>query len=206
MKHNNQIPNNHFRKQWQRRVMTWFDQAGQKKARRTARALKAARVAPRPVDTLRPAVRCQTVKYNTKLRSGRGFTAQELKAAGMTRQMAMSVGISVDHRRRNRCQESLELNKARLEAYKSKLILLPKKGSAAFLAASAAQTVSNVSAAFPVAKSVESVVEAARPVTPQEAEFSAYKTLRAAQSTARYAGIRAKRAAIKAEEAANKLK
>lgn len=203
MKHNNQIPNNHFRKQWQRRVMTWFDQAGQKKARRSARAVKAARVAPRPVDTLRPAVRCQTVKYNTKLRSGRGFTAQELKAAGMTRQMAMSVGISVDHRRRNRCQESLELNKARLETYKSKLILLPKKGALAALGAG--QIVSSVAAAFPVVKSVASV-EAARPVTAQEAEFSAYKTLRAAQSTARYAGIRAKRAAIKAEEAANKLK
>lgn len=203
MKHNNQIPNNHFRKQWQRRVMTWFDQAGQKKARRTARALKAARVAPRPVDSLRPAVRCQTVKYNTKMRSGRGFTAQELKAAGMTRQMAMSVGISVDHRRRNRCQESLELNKARLEAYKAKLILLPKKGSAAALAA--AQTVSNVASAFPIVKSVESV-EAARAITAQEAEFCAYKTLRSAQTTARYAGIRAKRAAAKAEEAANKLK
>lgn len=202
MKHNNQIPNNHFRKQWQRRVMTWFDQAGQKKARRTTRALKAARVAPRPVDTLRPAVRCQTVKYNTKLRSGRGFTAQELKAAGMTRQEAMRVGISVDHRRRNRCQESLELNKARLEAYKSKLILLPKKGS---VAAIPAERVASVAAAFPVVKNVASV-EAARAVTAEEAEFSAYKTVRAARSTARYAGIRAKRAAIKAEEAANKLK
>ena len=203
MKHNNQIPDNHFRKQWQRRVMTWFDQAGQKKARRTTRALKAARVAPRPVDTLRPAVRCQTVKYNTKLRSGRGFTAQELKAAGMTRQEAMRVGISVDHRRRNRCEESLQLNKARLETYKSKLILLPKKGSAAALAA--AQTVSSVASAFPVVKNV-ATVEAARAITSEEAEFSAYKTIRSAQSTARYAGIRAKRAAIKAEEAANKLK
>lgn len=203
MKHNNQIPNNHFRKQWQRRVMTWFDQAGQKKARRTARALKVARVAPRPVDTLRPAVRCQTVKYSTKMRSGRGFTAQELRAAGMTRQMAKSVGISVDHRRRNRCQESLEFNKARLEAYKSKLILLPKKGSVAALTAT--QTVSSVSSAFPVVKSACSV-EAARSITAQETEFSAYKTLRSAQSTARYVGIRAKRAAAKAEEAANKLK
>ena len=183
--------------------MTWFDQAGQKKARRTTRALKAARVAPRPVDTLRPAVRCQTVKYNTKLRSGRGFTAQELKAAGMTRQEAMRVGISVDHRRRNRCEESLQLNKARLETYKSKLILLPKKGSAAALAA--AQTVSSVASAFPVVKNV-ATVEAARAITSEEAEFSAYKTIRSAQSTARYAGIRAKRAAIKAEEAANKLK
>lgn len=197
MKHNNQIPNNHFRKQWQRRVMTWFDQAGQKKARRTARALKAARVAPRPIDTLRPAVRCQTVKYNTKLRSGRGFTAQELKAAGMTRQQAMSVGISVDHRRRNRSQESLELNKARLEAYKAKLILLPK-GSAAVTGAASNK------AAFPVVNAA--VQEAPRAITAEEAEASAYKTLRQARSTARYAGIRAKRAAIKAEEAANKLK
>ena len=137
------------------------------------------------------------------MRSGRGFTAQELKAVGMTRQDAMRVGISVDHRRRNRCQESLELNKARLEAYKGKLILLPKKGSAAALAA--AQTVSSLASAFPVVKNV-ATVEAARAVSSEEAEFSAYKTLRAAQSVARYAGIRAKRAAIKAEEAANKLK
>ena len=203
MKHNNQIPNNHFRKQWQRRVMTWFDQAGRKKARRTARSVKSAQVAPRPLDTLRPAVRCQTLKYNTKLRSGRGFTAQELKAAGMTRQMAMSVGISVDHRRRNRCQESLEMNKARLESYKSKLILLPKKGSVAAIPSS---LVNNLSVAFPIVKNAAVVEEAARAVTAEEVEFSAYKTIRSAKTTARYSGIRAKRAAIKAEEAANKLK
>lgn len=198
MKHNNQIPDNHFRKQWQRRVMTWFDQAGQKKARRSTRALKAARVAPRPIDSLRPAVRCQTSKYNTKLRSGRGFTAQELKAAGMTRQMAMSVGVSVDHRRRNRCEESLQMNKARLEAYKAKLILLPKSTDATACVASVAK-------AMPIVKK-STVVEAARAISASEVEFSAYKTLRSAHTTARYAGIRAKRAAIKAEEAANKLK
>lgn len=201
MKHNNQIPDNHFRKQWQRRIMTWFDQAGQKKARRTTRALKAARVAPRPVDSLRPAVRCQTVKYNTKLRSGRGFTAAELKAAGMTRQEAMSVGIAVDHRRRNRSQESLELNKARLSAYKAKLILLPKKNANI----DTATTVASIKAAFPIARTTDSVEEA-RPISQQEVEFSAYKTIRSAKTTARYVGIRAKRAAIKAEEAANKLK
>lgn len=177
--------------------MTWFDQAGQKKARRSTRALKAARVAPRPIDSLRPAVRCQTSKYNTKLRSGRGFTAQELKAAGMTRQMAMSVGISVDHRRRNRCEESLQMNKARLEAYKAKLILLPKSTDAA--------GVTSVAKAMPIAKK-STAVEAARAISATEAEFSAYKTLRSAHTTARYAGIRAKRAAIKAEEAANKVK
>lgn len=199
MKHNNQIPNNHFRKQWQRRVKTWLDQAGRKKSRRTARALKAARVAPRPVDALRPAVRCQTFKYNTKLRAGRGFTAAELKAVGLTRQTAMQMGISVDHRRRNRSQESLEMNKARLEAYKARLVVLPKNG-AALTEATAACT----AAAFPIRN--ERVAEAARAISAEEREFSAYKTLRNARSVARLAGVRAKRAQIRAEEAANKVK
>lgn len=83
MKHNNQLPNGHFHKQWARRVRTWLDQAGQKKSRRVARATKAALVAPRPTEALRPAVRCQTVKYNRKVRAGRGFTAAELKVFGL---------------------------------------------------------------------------------------------------------------------------
>ncbi|KAG0005557.1 60S ribosomal protein L13 [Modicella reniformis] len=80
MKHNNQLPGNHFRKDWQTRVKVWLDQASRKKSRRIARVQKVARMTPRPVDGLiRPAVRCPTVKYNTKLRAGRGFTLEELK-------------------------------------------------------------------------------------------------------------------------------
>lgn len=60
-------------------MRTWFDQPGKKKSRRTARLAKAKKCAPRPVDLLRPAVRCPTVKYNTKLRMGRGFTLEEIK-------------------------------------------------------------------------------------------------------------------------------
>jgi hypothetical protein len=87
LKHNNQLPNQHFRKEWQRRVKTWFDQAGQKKSRRVARVQKATRVAPRPVDgLLRPAVRCPTLRYNMKLRSGRGFTLEEIKARILSKQ------------------------------------------------------------------------------------------------------------------------
>ena len=79
-RHNNQLPNGHFHKDWQRRVKTWFDQPGRKSSRRLARMKKAATIAPRPVDgPLRPAVRCPTIKYNTKLRAGRGFTLAELK-------------------------------------------------------------------------------------------------------------------------------
>src|SRR6266511_1737813 len=79
MKHNNQLPNGHFHKDWQLRVKTWFDQPGRKKRRRLNRINKAARIAPRPIKLLRPAVRCPTIKYNTKLRVGRGFTLDELK-------------------------------------------------------------------------------------------------------------------------------
>jgi len=58
VKHNNVVPNAHFRKQWQRRVKTWFSQPFEKKARREARAARIAKMAPRPAHLLRPVVRC----------------------------------------------------------------------------------------------------------------------------------------------------
>ena len=80
MKHNNVLPNAHFKKDWDRRVKTWFDQAGQKRRRRLLRKEKAAAIAPRPAaGLLRPVVHCTTQKYNMKTRLGRGFTLQELK-------------------------------------------------------------------------------------------------------------------------------
>ena len=80
IKGNGIIPNNHFRKHWERYVRTWFNQPGRKKRRRLNRQKKAARIAPRPVaGALRPVVHCQTWKYNTKVRAGRGFTLEELK-------------------------------------------------------------------------------------------------------------------------------
>lgn len=98
------VPNQHFHKNWDVRVKTWFHQPIQKKIRRDKRRVKAAKLAPRPVDgALRPLVNCPTQKvdfvnflsklckhifdlislflpqYNTKVRSGRGFTLEELK-------------------------------------------------------------------------------------------------------------------------------
>jgi large subunit ribosomal protein L13e len=55
-----------------------------------------------------------------------GFTLDEIKAAGLGVAFARSVGISVDHRRKNRSQESLDLNRNRLLAYISKLVLYPR--------------------------------------------------------------------------------
>ena len=83
-KHNNMIHNNHFHKDWQRYVKTWFNQPGRKKRRRQERIKKALRVAPRPVaGAIRPVVRCPTFRYNTKVRAGRGFTLEELKVVAL---------------------------------------------------------------------------------------------------------------------------
>jgi len=198
MKHNNQLANGHFRKEWQKRVMTWLDQAGRKRSRRSARIVKAKLVAPRPTDKLRPAVHCQTIKHNTRLRAGRGFTAEEVKAAGLTVSYARSIGISVDIRRRNKCEESLELNKQRILAYVSRLVIFPKKTAAVEKTA-----VSKVALEFPVVQ--DTSIETARIPTDTEKNSSAYLALRKAWNIQRFSGIRAKRAAEKAEaEAAKK--
>ena len=46
--------------------------------------------------------------------------------AKISRKLAQSLGIAVDHRRRNRSLESLQANSQRLKEYRSKLILFPK--------------------------------------------------------------------------------
>lgn len=186
---------NHFRKHWQERVKVHFDQAGKKTSRRQARLAKAAKVAPRPVDALRPIVRCPTVKYNRRVRAGRGFTLAEIKAAGLSAKYARTVGIAVDHRRQNKSQETFDANVARLQEYKSKLVVFGKKDT---VEAAQVQT----SAVFPVeqpaAKTELRAVEAG--------EKSAYRTLRDARNDKRYKGIREKRAKEKAEAEADKKK
>jgi len=131
IKHNNVVPNVHFRKWWQRYVKSFFNQAGKKKSRRVKRQQKAAAAFPKPTGgLLRPAVHPPTVRYNFKLREGRGFTIEELKKAGIPLKKAMTIGISVDKRRKSISEEALNLNVARLEEYKSKMVLFPKGSKA----------------------------------------------------------------------------
>merc|ERR1712014_2232 len=100
---------------------------GRKKRRALNRQKKAARLAPRPAaGLLRPVVHPPTQRYNMKLRLGKGFTLDELRAAKIAPKLARTIGISVDHRRRNRCEESLKENVERLKLYKSKLLIFPK--------------------------------------------------------------------------------
>lgn len=190
---------NHFRKHWQERVKVHFDQAGKKASRRQSRLAKAAKIAPRPLDSLRPVVRAPTIKYNRKVRAGRGFTLTELKAVGLTPKYARTVGISVDHRRQNRSQETFETNVARLKEYLSKLVVFDKKTKAS--EATQHEQVS-VAATFPI----EQVAPESAPRAVEKTEESAYRTLRLARSDKKYKGIREKRAKEKAEAEADKKK
>lgn len=204
--HNNVLPGNHFRKDWQRRVRTWFDQPGRKLRRRTARKTKAAALGVRPLTLLRPAVRGQTVRYNRKLREGRGFTFAELKEAGIGKKEARSVGIVVDHRRRNSSEEGKKVNVERLKAYKTKLVVFPRKAGKPKKGDSSVDdlTAATTRAAFPLPESY--VAEAPRKITEEERSVEAYRTLRIARANARHEGARKARVAKKEEEEAAKKK
>lgn len=189
---------------------------------------------PRPVaGALRPVVRSQTQRYNTKIRAGRGFTLEELKAAGIPAKYAPTIGICVDHRRKNRSTQSLEArhgrggrsapgrrasaaharalspqaNKARLDEYKSKLILFPRRnrepGKADAPTAELASAAQLTGALLPITKPApEGGVVA---VTAEMKAAKAYATLRLARVNARMVGKRAKKAA-EAEKEAEKNK
>ena len=207
VRHNNVIPNGHFHKKWQNYVKTWFDQPGRKLRRRQARSAKALKVAPRPVEGLfRPAVRCQTVKYNRRLRVGRGFTLEELKEAGIRRKEARTIGIAVDHRRRNHSVESLQLNVLRLKAYKSRLVVFPKVAKKPKKGDSQPADLQNIKQLegpiLPVTQINPRLK--ARKITDEERKKSVYSTLRYARSKLRLQGKRAKRAAAKAANEVNK--
>ena len=202
VKHNNVIPNQHFKKKWQFRVKTWFNQPARKLRRRTARQEKAAKAFPRPAaGALRPVVHGQTVKYNAKLRQGRGFSLAELKEAGIPAKLARTLGIAVDNRRRNRSLEGLQANVQRLKAYRSNLVIFPRdaKKPRKFEAAKedAAAVAQVKGAVMPITKEAPKLESVA--LTEEMKAFKAYATLRLERMNARMVGIRAKRAKEAAE-------
>jgi len=204
--HNNVLHANHFRKDWQRRVRTWFDQPGRKLRRRNARKTKATTLGVRPLSLLRPAVRAQTVRYNRKVREGRGFTLAELKSAGIGKKEALGVGIVVDHRRRNLSEEGKKLNVDRLEAYKARLIVFPRKAGKAKKGDSSAEDLKAATTRATLALPDPYVAEAPRTITDAERELEAFRTLRIARANKRHEGARKARAAKKEEEEAAKKK
>eukprot|EP00178_Gracilaria_changii_P017074 TRINITY_DN48847_c0_g1_i1.p1 TRINITY_DN48847_c0_g1~~TRINITY_DN48847_c0_g1_i1.p1 ORF type:complete len:214 (-),score=35.92 TRINITY_DN48847_c0_g1_i1:241-882(-) len=207
VKGHNEIPHNHFKKDWQKRVRTWFDQPARKLRRRTARRNKAIKVAPRPTQLLRPAVQACTVKYARRTRLGRGFTLEELKAAGIAPRFASTIGICVDYRRRNRSEEGMARNVERLKAYHSKLVLFPKDpkkpGKADASKEEQDKAVQHTGTIMPLHRSRPAFED--RTLTGDEAKGkSVFVALRHARADARLVGQRIKVKAIKEQEAAEK--
>jgi len=211
VKHNNIIPNQHFHKDWQRFVRTWFSQPAKKQARRHARLARAKQLAPRPLGKLHPVVRGQTNKYNSKVRAGRGFTLDELKAAKLPRKEAQGLGVAVDHRRKNRSEEAFTLNVNRLKLYRSKLVVFPrnptskraKKGDAS---KDDRKAVKQSSGKEPLAIVQPKRKIRARKIQGTERDQSVYTILRKARTDEKRWGAREKRAKDKAAEAAGRGK
>ncbi|KAK1442056.1 60S ribosomal protein L13 like protein [Babesia gibsoni] len=195
MKHNNVLHNVHRVKCSGKYIKAELDQAGRKKARLLARRKKAAKAGVTPVGYLRPMVHMPSRRYNYKVRLGRGFTLQELKAAGIGKKVAMSIGIAVDHRRCNRNAESLNMNVQRLKTYLSKLVLIPrkkgvKKGFSGIPDDTPRDKLASMVLKQQKIKEVMPVVqpftaEAPRAVTAQDTEGSTYQRLRQARKAAR---------------------
>merc|ERR1740116_559847 len=176
VKHNNVIVNVHLRKHWERiGVKTHFNQPAQKAKRHQIRKAKAARV----------------------------FPQTELRAAGLTAAQAKTVGISVDHRRTSTSEEQLQMNVARLNEYKSKMILFPKrdqKPKKGFLADATVEKVKAAMAAnqskgvtMPIQKKVQEVEFAKIP--DEDKKKKVYHGLRSMRTNTRYNGRRIKKAA-----------
>lgn len=52
---------------------------------------------------------------------------RSLQAAGIPKKLASTIGIAVDHRRKNRSLEGLQANVQRLKTYKAKLVIFPRR-------------------------------------------------------------------------------
>eukprot|EP00246_Nothoceros_aenigmaticus_P006602 TRINITY_DN195_c0_g2_i1.p1 TRINITY_DN195_c0_g2~~TRINITY_DN195_c0_g2_i1.p1 ORF type:complete len:207 (+),score=35.21 TRINITY_DN195_c0_g2_i1:50-670(+) len=197
MKHNNVVPNGHFKKDWQKYVRTWFNQPARKKKRRVARQRKAVQIFPRPISgLLRPVVHSQTLRYNSKVRAGRGFTLEELKEAGVSKKLAPTIGIAVDHRRKNRCLESLQANVQRLQTYKAKLLVFPRRGKKVKSGDSSAEELSSATQlqgpVLPIVKPRPEIGLVA--VDADLLAGNAYRKLRLERMNARLVGRRKKKA------------
>merc|ERR1719264_2392176 len=159
---------------------------------------KIAKLAPRPAaGKLKPTVRPPSARYNMKLRLGKGFTLAELKEAKIPKKLAPTIGISVDHRRKNRCVESLQRNVARLLEYKSKLLIFPKRAGKRGVKRGdtprdqlqnvAQNTLREI---IPIERPSKKIP--ARAITAEEREFNAFKTMRKARTDKKYWGKRMK--------------
>lgn len=118
-----------------------------------------------------------------------------MQAVGLGKKFARTIGISVDHRRRNKSAESLNANVARLKNYLDRLVI----GGAALKMAQFKGEIAPVRAA-------PSTETEFAPITDEMRKFQAAYTLYNERKNVKLVGVRAKIAKRKAEEAAAKAK
>jgi large subunit ribosomal protein L13e len=127
--------------------------------------------------------------------------------------LAPTIGIAVDPRRQNLSEESLKANVERLQEYRKRLILFPKRTAKPTKGDASADEVSKARSGEGLAHSANALL----PITNASgfsegkkgdftSEEAAYRKLREARAAARYAGARAKRAKAKEDEEAAKKK
>jgi len=111
--------------------------------------------------------------------------------------MAKTIGITVDHRRRNKSVESLQINAQRLKEYQSKLILFPIKASKPRKGDATEEDMKKASQLqgqlMPV-KGIDNKRLRAMEVTDDLKNFKAFNAIRQSRAVARLWGIRAKKA------------
>ena len=134
-----------------------------------------------------------------------------MAAAGIPRKFARTIGISVDPRRQNLSEESLKANVERLQEYRKKLILFPRRNGKTKQGDASAEDVKAAKAGENILRTnVLPIKNAPGFEEGSLADFksteNAYRTLRDARSSFRLQGKRAARAAAKAEEEENKKK
>ncbi|KAM3131765.1 hypothetical protein pb186bvf_016161 [Paramecium bursaria] len=217
-KGNNILPNNHFRKHWTRFVKTWYNQPAAKRRRQERRQRKALGInnnqkialSPRPISLLRPVVRGQTIKYNGVQKLGKGFSLIELKEAGLNSKFARTIGVAVDHRRRNDAKEELDFNVKRLKTYLSKLVLFPrvagkaKKGVVADNDKAATVVVNQNTNPEVLTFQRRALREKAQIISKELKSVHVFRKLRQEWYNAKFVGVKQKRREKKAAEQAKK--
>jgi len=211
VKGNDAIPHVHQRKHFQTsssqkgNIVVRLDQPKRKEHRRRLRIIKAKKSFPRPLRNLRPSVNCPTIRYNMKKRLGRGFSTDELAAAGISVHYAPTIGIRVDLRRKNLSEEGLKVNTQRLKTYMSKLVLFPinhnklRQGEATEeQQKTAIHDRTRRSRTVPDPAKQRAAVEAPRKLSAEQKKKHAYRFLKKNISAVRFMGARISRA-LKAE-------
>lgn len=149
-----------------------------------------------------------TQRYSSKVRYGRGFSLQELAKAKISPDFARTVGIAVDHRRHDANEETLQLNVQRLESYKSKMILFPRRADKPKKGDIADSTADKLKAVVPqnvtkhvISKPARKIRQTPKKITKEVTQVKVFRKLRQLRINEKYHGKRVKRAA---EEAAKK--